>query len=167
MYIEDLGQYRYNGRFPLPGVCAVGWLSPAYAFPAEQLRLVGFLDKLTRLAAQKHVNQTRGFHRCEFCTQAEIGVESGGVERLLGAAEIWVPGPNKLFAAPDLVVHYVRDHRYVPPPTFVDAVTTLDLATWNPPRDLGLALYRRSLESPEPVNSNGTELPADVGDRWK
>jgi hypothetical protein len=40
----------------------------------------------------------------------------------LGSAEIRVFAVGVIYAAPDLVFHYVRDHEYKPPQTFIDAV---------------------------------------------
>lgn len=145
MYIEDLGEYRYNDRFVLPGVRGVGWLTLGRTFSLGETA-PRIIQKLSWLAAMKPVNQTRGFHRCAFCAQGEIPVAAEGVERFLGSAEIWVPGKDELFASPDLIVHYVLDHRYSPPESFLDAVENVDLGAWNPPRDYGLELYRQSLE---------------------
>jgi len=147
MYIQDLGEYRYNGRFPLRGVRAVGWLSSGQPFRTG-VSAPQFLDKLEWLSAMRPINQMRGFHRCEFCAEPEITVVVEGAERTLGSAEIWVPGVDHLFAAPDLLFHYVRDHAYDPPESFLDAVERLDLRSWDPPRDYGLELYRRSLAMP-------------------
>jgi hypothetical protein len=41
---------------------------------------------------------------------------------LLGSAEIRIPGKGKVYAAPDLVVHYVGKHGYQPPPEVVAAI---------------------------------------------
>jgi hypothetical protein len=145
MYVEDLGEYRYNGRFALPGVRAIGWLALGQPFPTGELSAL-VVEKLAWLATMKPINQMRGFHRCEFCTRAEVSIKVEGVERLLGSAEIWVPVGGELFASPDLLVHYIRDHQYLPPQPFVDAVQALDLRSWDPPRDYGLELYRQSLK---------------------
>jgi hypothetical protein len=152
MYFEDLSEYRYNGRFALPGVLAVGWLTASQ--PHEQGDISSALgDKTAVLAATKPVNQARGFHRCDLCAAqgkpgGEISVSISGVERVLGSAEVWIPGKGLLFASPDLIVHYIREHRYLPPKPYLDALGDLDLANWDPPKDWGLDLYRASLAKP-------------------
>jgi hypothetical protein len=50
--------------------------------------------------------------------------QSGRKKILLGSAEIWVPalGQAVIYAAPDLIYHYVKEHRYLPPADFINAV---------------------------------------------
>jgi hypothetical protein len=38
-----------------------------------------------------------------------------------------VPGRTVLYVAPEMILHYVTDHRYLPPAEFVEAVTTCPL----------------------------------------
>jgi len=71
------------------------------------------------------------------------------MECLLGSAELWIPGTETLFAAPDLIVHYVREHRYLPPEAFRQASEHVELATWNPPKDHGNELLRECLAGPK------------------
>jgi hypothetical protein len=103
----------------------VGWLSPLHRYrtgrPPE-----GLLPALTQFALNGKTAQTRGFHRCSlgFCiVRPRMGVLFPTPERdlLLGSAEIRVRGA-RVFAAPDLVLHYVASHRYLPPDEFVDTV---------------------------------------------
>lgn len=145
MFLKDLGEYKYNNRFVLPGVQSVGWLVVGAPFRTGTLPSE-VVEKLKWLAALRPVNQMRGFHRCELCTRAKPQIEVEGVVRVLGSAEIWVPGHVELFAAPDLIIHYIQDHQYMPPAVFVDAVKSVDLRTWQPPRDYGLALCRKVLQ---------------------
>jgi hypothetical protein len=50
-------------------------------------------------------------------------VDDHGDEWLLGAAEIHVDGDDgSAYAAPSLIVHYVREHGYRPPRQFRAAV---------------------------------------------
>src|SRR6202043_3617855 len=68
-------------------------------------------------------------HRCGFCRF------SGGpglvryqpprgspVCATVGAANLFVPGPDALYMAPSLVAHYVDAHEYSPPQEFIAAV---------------------------------------------
>jgi len=46
-----------------------------------------------------------------------------GQELPLGNAEIWIPdGAGGIFAAPNLIVHYIETHNYLPPSEFIEAV---------------------------------------------
>lgn len=46
---------------------------------------------------------------------------------LVGGAEIRVRAKDGVvYAAPDMIVHYVLAHRYLPPAAFVEAVIAID-----------------------------------------
>ena len=72
------------------------------------------------------VVQTRGFHTCDLCQSVEAGIPTIalGEERMkVGSAEIRFFGDdNRIYAAPNLIYHYVDAHAYLPPPEFVSAV---------------------------------------------
>jgi len=52
-----------------------------------------------------------------------VVIDIGGRSVVLGSAEIRVAANDRaVLCAPDLVLHYVRDHHYSPPAAFVDAV---------------------------------------------
>jgi hypothetical protein len=46
-------------------------------------------------------------------------------EQREGNGEIWVPGDDVIYAAPVLIVHYIEEHGYLPPPQFLKAVAAL------------------------------------------
>jgi hypothetical protein len=53
----------------------------------------------------------------------------------IGSDEIWVPGENgRIYAAPSLIVHYVEEHNYLPPPPFIEAVLRPVPSGWKPER---------------------------------
>lgn len=55
-----------------------------------------------------------------------IKVTHDGTTLLLGSAEIRVPSRlGVVYAAPDMIYHYIKDHDYVPPQEFIDAVLEL------------------------------------------
>src|SRR5215471_1195508 len=120
MFMEDLSAYRYHHCDGLPGVLPIGWLSAGHSFATGHVPR-SILDTLVQLAVFKSINFMRGMHRCEFCQQEEIVAEFEGVVRMLGCAEVWVPGEGVLYAAPNLIVHYIGVHRYKPPEQFVRA----------------------------------------------
>jgi len=48
---------------------------------------------------------------------------------LLGGAEIWIPDSSQgYFAAPDLIIHYIEEHQYLPPREFLSALAIVDPA---------------------------------------
>lgn len=100
---------------------AVGFLSRKYPFQTGKVPYK-FLQKLLPFChPSKTVCQT---HRTQNSAlggkQIEVDINS---ERItLGGAEIRVIGDEDIFAAPDLIYHYVADHHYLPPDEFVNAV---------------------------------------------
>lgn len=125
MYYPDLTPYCYfEGRRP-PNTLNIGWLDIHHPFPrrnaSEEL-----LDALFERCLQYDV-LTRGCHICEFCDEQKRGetltVRRHGREAWLGSAEITVEGKDgKIYAAPNLIYHYVARHDYDPPQEFVEAL---------------------------------------------
>ncbi|WP_394616711.1 hypothetical protein JNUCC0626_44960 [Lentzea sp. JNUCC 0626] len=112
-HYPDLSPYEYlPHRAPMVNV---GWLDPAHEFPTGPAP-DGLVAKLRRLS-RKPRNLARGFHWCGFC---EDGDQFDDLP--LGNGEIHVTAGGVRYSAPVLVAHYVRDHGYLPPQVFVDAV---------------------------------------------
>ena len=145
MYFEDLTPYRYGvyyGRdrtFPIHEVLNVGWLQNGFDYQ------IGDVDqkivlKLKHLLA-KYQNATirhKGFHYCDLCSYNENNIpsiNSGEKAMRLGSRILWLPSstsPNKFYACPDLIVHYIVAHNYRPPDEFLDAVDQAEIdPTWN------------------------------------
>lgn len=127
-HFPDLTPYSYLSTDPrepwahLP-LLNFGWLSAEHAFPTGDCPH-GLAAALSRLA-QARVQQTRGHHHCEMCiyalgADAPDGIGLGLVAR--GSAEFRVPGHRVMYAVPELVVHYVTAHAYLPPAEFRTAV---------------------------------------------
>lgn len=112
---RDLTDYEYHREFARPGTKNVGWLAGGHEFdtaePTEEL--LGELWNFCKVS----VAQSRGVHECDFCPGRHSQyAERDGERLLLGTAEIRVfPRDGGLYAAPTLVYHYVREHRYRPP----------------------------------------------------
>ncbi|GAB3936641.1 hypothetical protein [Micromonospora vulcania] len=133
-YFEDLTPYTYfepddrNGRWapdePWPDVplLNVGWLDSSHPF-VTGVAPDGLLPALTELATVR-VCQTRGYHYCELCVRdlgddARDAVRQGLIAR--ESAEFRVRGRDVVYAAPQLMTHYVAAHEYLPPPEFCAA----------------------------------------------
>lgn len=95
---------------------AIGWLHPAHPYtkgevPREFLaRLKEFTAPSGASAEASYFGAFVGVHACEFCGQA------------LGVRNFGVPSGDLLFAAPEMIVHYIEVHDYSPPREFVEAV---------------------------------------------
>lgn len=128
MYYPDLSPYSYlkdDQYIPeeMPCPLNVGWLDIKHPFevgePSEKL-----LDALFAKRAYP-VNKMRGYHQCQFCKSKAFGLETArkGKTLVLGSAEIRVKGKGgTVYAAPDLIYHYVAEHHYKPPQEFIDAL---------------------------------------------
>jgi hypothetical protein len=102
----------------------IGWLDHPHPFPTGPTP-PSFTDALLRLTAGPRVNVMRGFHRCTHCPPTTEMLAANGPDRpiWLGNAELRVPArPGVMFAAPNLIWHYVTAHHYLPPEAFIEAV---------------------------------------------
>lgn len=123
MYFLDLSPYTY---FPAndPDLLNVGWLDAKNPFPVSKATDQFLADLFSYCASP--VQRTRGFHACPFCSRPHrwgTREELAGNTILIGSGEIRVNGKNGIvFAAPDLIYHYVRRHNYDPPDEFKAAV---------------------------------------------
>lgn len=126
MYFPDLSPYKYFESDRAPNVLNIGWLGGAHAYPQGQPP-EGFLERLW-IFCRESVNRLRGFHVCELCPRPEgyppmLQMQYSGEALWLGSAEAWAFGDDGMvYAAPDMIFHYVVDHGYLPPAAFVQAV---------------------------------------------
>jgi hypothetical protein len=139
-YLEDLSEYTYASTFYRPVTKAVGWLSRDHKFetalPTDEL-----LDLIWQYCKFR-VAQMRGRHVCDFCPTGlsaahDLSSQLDALRRgyslqrterdsevlLPGSAEIRVFGKDELiYAAPNLIYHYVSVHHYRPPDEFLEAL---------------------------------------------
>lgn len=132
MYFEDLSPYCYLGRHsnnePDNKVVNIGWLDQEHPFP-KGVTSETILKRVLALCFQP-VNQTRGFHTSPFLKPAPFGypVQYRGQRMLLGSAEIRLSGKGaKVYAAPNLIYHYMKDCGYLPPQEFLEALEALPI----------------------------------------
>src|SRR5260370_23214801 len=109
--------------------------------PGLQLRPVGWLEKpgfptgevpdeclnalVTAHADRVLRDGTRGIHTCTLCGKSRPFIKwRGQTVHLLGAGHYLVRHGDTVYMAPELLLHYIRAHRYRPPEEFVRA--TLD-----------------------------------------
>jgi len=138
MWYSDLKPYQYGLPIALTDVVTVGWLSPSESFATGDLD-AKIVRALEELVVSHRVNKTRGYHFCELCAASQpIALKQAAGTVLLGSAEIWIPSRDAtmIYAAPDLIVHYVATHRYLLPTEFLDAAMHVHSHTnWNPDRE--------------------------------
>lgn len=160
MLIADLSPYSYGGE-PRPGRLAIGWLDPDHPFDRGEVGpplIQERLEAVLRWAAvHRSVDTFRGRHACSLdgCTaggsrEAQFETAAyGDDERVLGNAQIEVDdGNGTSFVAPNLVVHYIEEHGYRPPPGFVRAALVGE--------------WRRQDRTPGALRLMGEGIPIDA-----
>lgn len=133
-YFKDLTIYEYSRKpeqWPLEN--NVGWLGPGHTFPTAQPTesLLGLI--WIWAFCRINVNPTRGVHLCHICHSAGVWplpalsssfISHGTEQRLLGSAEIRAfSNRGAIFAAPNLIYHYIAAHHYKPPEEFADGLS--------------------------------------------
>lgn len=122
-FITDLSIYENCVDEEQIGIAplAIGFLQRNQAFEMGAVS-DKFMQKLLPFCAPK----TRVFGLpqamvCPLCRQ-RVEMEIDGQMVRLGSAEIRIVGEQDIFAAPDLLPHYITVHEYVPPIEFVEAI---------------------------------------------
>ncbi|GGY97634.1 DUF7919 family protein [Streptomyces poonensis] len=120
-HYPDLTRYSYDESDQ--EMLNVGWLAPDHSY------CTGVVDERVvtalKVLSASYDNQMRGVHHCEFCDTDRpvvLGGPAMDTEVWLGSAEIRVRGADgTLYAAPNLVIHYITQHQYCPPEEFCRA----------------------------------------------
>lgn len=123
MYFEDLGPFVNIAGENEPDSLAIGWLDHEHPFTKGRIS-ESMLNMILMLCLQP-TNRTRGYHQSPFLVSSTYGykVECSQGSVLLGSGEIRVEGcDGKMYIAPDLIYHYIKDCGYLPPQAFLDAV---------------------------------------------
>lgn len=100
---------------------AVGWLDRRWEFPTGATSLEFRLRLWQFCRTPLALGQTGTPVPCPICGQV-VQLTAEGETVTLGSAEIRVIGATDIYAAPDLIYHYVLEHHYRPPEDFVQAV---------------------------------------------
>ncbi|BFM08548.1 hypothetical protein [Halioxenophilus aromaticivorans] len=128
MYFEDLSDYSYHPDGLGENVKNIGWLCKGEDYNVSENPHVELAEKLLS-KWHGRVVKTRGFHYCDLCeTSGLVKVTNElGQNFNLGSAEFRVPsmGSDTLYAAPDLIIHYILEHNYSPPQDFCDSVLSM------------------------------------------
>jgi len=105
----------------------VGYLWFGHSYPKGKIAEL-ILERLVAIA-EKPWFWARGFHKCNlgFCGATQMLRDQPtfryrGRTFALGSSEILVPDDEVVYRAPNLILHYIRHHRYRPPECFCAAV---------------------------------------------
>jgi hypothetical protein len=129
-YYPDLAPCTYFDLDPERKLLAVGWLEGGQPFATGDVDQP-FLDALTRIVSDPWKEFSyRGFHSCSFRhrradfpgTELDQHVGPFHPAGRHGVYNLFVPGRGRVFAAPELILHYIHVHGYSPPKAFQMAV---------------------------------------------
>jgi hypothetical protein len=131
---------------PIPHLLSIGWLEKGKPFQKGKVHL-NVIEKLKHFSKYNwNPMATLGFHKCDFCNpkktsdtdaikgnvpfldtdgkkgsfELELKFIDPGVAH--GNGEILIPYLGKIYCAPDMVIHYIESHDYLPPSDFLNAV---------------------------------------------
>ena len=123
-YYPDLTPYIYDPYCAWPDLWNVGWLDGEHPYPQGPVS-AEFVDRLWTFC-QLRVERSRGIHWCKICAVDEpVIVEHNGEPWVVGTAEVRALGAaGQVYAAPDMIYHYVTAHSYRPPDVFIEAILT-------------------------------------------
>lgn len=133
-WFEDLTPYTYmRGEPTHPPTLNVGWLASGHEFAKGEVPSP-FVVRLQELLVHARTRQTRGFHECELCADPHPPgsyLDYNSANPRLSSAEIRAVGIDGVrFAAPTLVLHYITEHGYSPPESFIEAVLRCRHIAW-------------------------------------
>ena len=107
-YYKDLSEYEYYGYNPT--LYNVGWLDGNFSKGEVSKE---FLDKLKK--HKEYIQQQMmGSHCCPYCLSEKKERSNG---------ELWVVAfEGQVYSSPVMIIHYIEEHKYLPPQEFIDAV---------------------------------------------
>lgn len=120
MYRADLSDE--TGAFGVnepTGAKYVGWLDKEHPFNTGQVNE----ELIKKLESIKPSKLTAGWHVCELCYQN--GHPWPVEEEQRSSYSIRICSKDGIiFEAPKMIVHYIRKHNYLPPPEYIEALST-------------------------------------------
>src|SRR5262249_8774561 len=112
-WYQDLQPFDADGASFLR---AVGWLDRNKPFSQGvcDARVIQRLIELQEKRGGFPLLGTRGWHDCTLCADGSADGRS--------YYEMFVPGDGVIYVCPEGIVHYVRQHKYLPPGEFINAL---------------------------------------------
>lgn len=108
MYYNDLEiEHRVFGV----ELIKIAWLDNTNVFNVGSCPQ-SFIDKLKTF---KPNIASHGYHDCPFCDEAKSSCRY----------TFQIPGTLKYYDTPDMIIHYIEKHNYLPPQEFIDFILNL------------------------------------------
>ncbi|MCZ7644685.1 MAG: hypothetical protein M5U26_05265 [Planctomycetota bacterium] len=114
-YIADMAACDYFGLNHGGHLIAIGWLDKAHDYPKGTLKEDDILHLNHLLLNPFQPMLFLGTHQCNLCA-------SDGPE---GYLNLFVPDQGDILVAPELIMHYIEFHNYLPPHRFMTALRNL------------------------------------------
>lgn len=111
-WYKDLSPLDMFGPEASVSLRAVGWLARDHAYPTGAMPRDIFERLRDLLRDPWEPCVSAGLHECDLCQ----------FDGQRGSSNLFVPGKDVLFVAPELITHYINAHNYLPPAEFQDAV---------------------------------------------
>src|SRR5690242_15926083 len=139
-WFADLLPCTYFGEYAPPGLRAVGWLSAEQPFPVGPVHPSVIARLHALLTTPFSPWMFLGYHRCELCPHDQFRALPVKIRRdpfpewqvdrpttifagkCEGTQNLLVPGEQKIYVCPELILHYAGVHGYSPPEEFSAAV---------------------------------------------
>ncbi len=139
MKYKDLSVYNDDD---LRKTLCIGWLNHINDFPVGDTS-DHVLDIIFELIKHNTIEQVRSYSPCLLCFPSmkairEATLNGGGTEVfayhsnsaidsiLLGSRVVLHKGADKNYIFPDLIWHYIKEHRYLPLQEFIKSIFAMD-----------------------------------------
>ena len=130
MWYEDLAKFDLLGAKTARLLCgrnhaemtiAVGWLENGKLYTTGETP-ENFVDTLHEFIKTNELYFAfLGVHECDLCNvklpPGHLNIING-----FGSKTCYIAYKDKVYLFPDLIIHYIEDHAYLPPSEFVEAV---------------------------------------------
>jgi hypothetical protein len=100
---------------------AVGWLENGRPVPTGEVPEQVF-DQLLELLREPWGPTFFGWHECDLCVYRYGQSKLPTNPNTHGFKNVFVPGEARVYVAPEMILHYIEQHAYAPPPEFQQAV---------------------------------------------
>jgi hypothetical protein len=131
--VQKHGKWGYGLLPSGMTLCAVGWLGSSVKHRNAPV-LAGCIDSLFKAYLNGLVisDGTMGWHNCELCVGDDKWYPGGQIGpiiqwrgerlRLYGHGHNLIRSGDLVYMCPALILHYILDHKYVPPDEFIQSV---------------------------------------------
>jgi len=108
------------------GLVAIGWLETGHKYSQGEVSEEFYRRLLELLKHPWMPCALLGMHGCDLCPFQEVEMEGEMFRDTRGSPSgnlnLFIPGRGCIYAAPELIKHYIPDHKYAPPEEFCQAV---------------------------------------------